>query len=122
MRPYVSLYGNYNALDEQSPFEIVARHCKAHDADETASQVFGELRNQWPAMCKMQANDGFVDIQLAGQTPRVRADIPPVVNYSVFIHTRPDALSAALKEANDILSSVLFFHPTGYGPRSEKPE
>lgn len=121
-RPFVSVNGEFNATDDQSPFETVARHCKTQKTEKTAYEVFGDLKNQWPAMCRSQGNDGFADIQLARQTPQVRADIPPVVNYSVFIHARPEALSTALKEANAILWSVRFFHPTGYGPQSDKPE
>lgn len=110
-RAYVAVNGTYNAMDARSLLQLLSIFCGTAQPQRTSSEEFGRLRERWPAMCRVQRGDGFVDLILVNQSPVSAVGETPRINYTVDIHAPSGELTRDLKSAKEVLRSVRFFHP-----------
>jgi hypothetical protein len=111
-RASVSVNGNYNAMEAHSLFELLAIYCGTAQPQRTSSEEFGNLREVWPAMCRVQRENGFVDLILVRQSPVSTVGETPRIDYDAVIHASSGELSKHVKSAKEILRSVRFLPPT----------
>jgi hypothetical protein len=105
-RPFIAVNGTYNATGAQSPFKALLILCGSSKPQSTDPALFDNLKKHWPAMCRIEQEDGFVEYVLVHQSRTLAADAAPRINYTLVIHVLKNSLSRELKDSKHILQSV----------------
>lgn len=104
-RSFIAVNGTYNATFAPNSLEALSILCGGSKPQPTDPDMFGSLKMQWPAMCRIE-KDGFVEYILVHQNRTPTANTTPSVNYTIIVHMPTSSVSTDLKDAKPILKSV----------------
>jgi hypothetical protein len=117
-RTFLAVNGAYNSTDARTAYEVLSTICGTAQAMRTNSKSLGNLTRKWPAMCRVEYQDGYVDMILVNQRREsiVRGysakDETPLINYTVVLHTRSKEFNGNFKDAKEILRTMRLFAPS----------
>jgi hypothetical protein len=114
-RPYVSIAGNYNVLDDLDPTALIARDCGYTQGVRVQAPLGLSIKDASTASCGVDGYDGWIVVLVVAQAHEVRGferspgDVAPAINYDFTLHTKPERFTDDLERFRLILSTIRLF-------------
>jgi hypothetical protein len=105
-RPFVAVNGTYNATDARNSLEALSSICGSIKPQPTDLDVLGDLKKEWPAMCRIQKEGGFVEYILIRQNRPVTTGATSTINYSIVINIPASDLNQKMRDVRPIVQSM----------------